>query len=96
MLARLIECTGWLPTRKSDVQGLHVKFVWPDENCSSREFCLWAGRVLKDKVIKHELAECKFSFNLLVHSDDQAPAASFLPSSSTVQVSTAALAATTV
>ena len=78
------------------MQGLHVKFVWPDENCSSREFCLWAGRVLKDKVIKHELAECKFSFNLLVHSDDQAPAASFLPSSSTVQVSTAALAATTV
>jgi hypothetical protein len=71
---------------RGSVQALHVKFVWPDENCESREFCLWAGRVLQDKVIQHQLAECRFSFNLLVHSDDQAPSASFLPSSSTVQV----------
>jgi hypothetical protein len=73
---------------QSDVQALHVKFVWPDENCSAREFCLWAGRVLRDEVIQHELASCQFNFNLLVHSDDQAPSASFLPSSSTVQVRT--------
>jgi hypothetical protein len=69
------------------MQALRVKFVWPDENCSSRDFCLWAGRVLRDKLLRHELSEAQFSFNLLVHSDDHAPAASFLPSSSTVQVS---------
>lgn len=67
-------------------QVLRVKFVWPDENCSETNFCMWAGRVLRDKLLIAELADAEFSFTMLVHSDEQAPAASFLPSSSTVQV----------
>lgn len=69
-------------------QVLRVKFVWPDENCSETDFCMWAGRVLRDKLLISELADAQFSFTMLVHSDDQAPAASFLPASSTVQVRT--------
>eukprot|EP00892_Ulva_mutabilis_P000125 jgi/Ulvmu1/10112/UM006_0062.1 len=65
---------------------LRVKFVWPDENCCETDFCMWAGRVLRDKLLSAELADAQFSFTMLVHSDDQAPTASFLPASSTVQV----------
>ena len=65
---------------------LGCNFVWPDENCRPEDFCLWAGRVMGDRLLRESLAGKAHSFNILVHNDLKVPAASFLSSCSTVQV----------
>jgi hypothetical protein len=68
------------------VQALGVPFVWPDEGTSDQAFCLWAGRIVHDGQLRDALAGTRYSFNVLVHGDDRAPAAAFLASCATLQV----------
>lgn len=68
---------------------LGVENVWCDTRTeqSSQKFVLWAGYLLEAKQdVEDALANRRFSFSILVHSDTSAPLVDFLSSSSVLQV----------